>query len=145
MVLPRKRGWPVSTRQFRVDRIGDLITHSLSALLHGVQTFGVYGVEDGGAVRRRYFFACRPLFPNAARGRLDGHTVDIDRASFGYQVVEVETMSTKGAAEIASAGDGIAKLAGSLGILKEPHPKHPVKVECQAFFLFPFFFFFFSF
>lgn len=70
--------------------------------------------------------------------RIDGYNVDIDQASFGHQVVEIETMSGKGATEIASAGDGIAKLARSLLDQDEGSSTRPVKVKHTTLVLFPF-------
>lgn len=70
--------------------------------------------------------------------RIDGYNVDIDRASFGHQVVEIETMSGKGATEIALASDGIAKLARSLLDQDEGSSTRSVKVEHTALVVFPF-------
>lgn len=77
-------------------------------------------------------------FNHVSLRRIDGYNVDIDRASFGHQVVEIETMSGKGATEIASAGDGIAKLARSLLYQDEGSSTRPVKVDRTALVLSPF-------
>lgn len=72
------------------------------------------------------------VYLTSTPGRLGEHTIDIDRASFGHQVVEIETMSEADDADISAAGAGVATLARSLGISGEGGSGHPVKVpECR--------------
>lgn len=61
--------------------------------------------------------------------RVDGFVVDIDRASFGHEVVEIETMSSLEEADIVSARDSITALARSLGVQQNGKSGRPVKVR----------------
>lgn len=69
-----------------------------------------------------------PLKHYVCRTRLAGFAIDIDQASFGHQVVEIEAMSGPEAAEITEAGEGVAALAQALGVSKKGESGDPVKV-----------------
>lgn len=69
-----------------------------------------------------------PLNRTVCHTRLGEFVIDIDEASFGHQVVEIEAMSGPEAAEIAEAGEGVAALAQALGVSKEGESGHPIKV-----------------
>lgn len=56
-------------------------------------------------------------FPSSIR--LEGYTVDIDQASFGHQLVEIEAMSGSDKEDIEAASDGVAALAQSLGLTRD--------------------------
>ncbi|CAM9204419.1 unnamed protein product, partial [Hapterophycus canaliculatus] len=56
---------------------------------------------------------------NREKIRLEGFTVDIDQASFGHRVVEIETMTSPSKSDIVSARDSITHLAKSLGLQRE--------------------------
>lgn len=64
--------------------------------------------------------------------RLDGYAVDIDRASFGHEVVEIEKMSGPEPWQIASASEGVATLARSLGVTREGKSGRPVKASVHV-------------
>ena len=56
---------------------------------------------------------------NCQSHRLTRYSVDIDRACFGHQVVEIEQMASPSMADIEAARDSIAALARSLGARRE--------------------------
>lgn len=60
---------------------------------------------------------------------LKGFAVDIDRASFGHDVVEIETMSSPEEVDLVSARDSIAALALSLGAQREGSSGQPIRVR----------------
>lgn len=68
------------------------------------------------------------LSNGACSFRIGQHTVDIDQASFGHEVVEVEVISGSEAAEIAAAGESVVALAQSLGVSNEGESGRLVKV-----------------
>lgn len=61
--------------------------------------------------------------------RLKRFAVDIDRASFGHDVVEFETMSTPEEADLVSARDSINALALSVGAQREGGSGQPIRVR----------------
>ncbi len=69
------------------------------------------------------------LVPRDAH-RLKGFAIDIDRASFGHNVVEIETMSTPEKEDLLSARDSVTALAHSVGVHQEGSSGRPVKVTC---------------
>jgi len=81
-----------------------------------------------------------PLSPYAAEfmlvpinvHRLRGYAIDIDRASFGHNVVEIEAMSTPEKEDLLSARDSVTALARSVGAQQEGTLGRPVKVKCFA-------------
>lgn len=75
---------------------------------------------------------------NCLSRSLDRFSVDIDRASFGHQVVEIEQMSSPKMADIESARDSIAALARSLGAQREGASGRSVQVggPSKVFFFF---------
>lgn len=94
-----------------------------------------YSVLERNLFRNRIFLLFhRRLRATQSRSlRLEGYAIDIDRASFGHQVVEIEVMSSPVEAEIALAGKGIAALARSLGVQGEEGSGRPVKVRSKYF------------
>eukprot|EP00752_Nemacystus_decipiens_P010512 g9362.t1 len=56
---------------------------------------------------------------NREKFRLKGFAVDIDRASFGHDVVEIETMSSPEEADLVSARDSLTAIALSVGAQRE--------------------------
>lgn len=72
--------------------------------------------------------AC-PNYTCAPSCRLEGFVVDIDRASFGHEVVEIETMSGPEEVDIVSARDSINALARSLGAQRNGESGRPIKVR----------------
>lgn len=63
---------------------------------------------------------------------LKGFAIDIDRASFGHNVVEIEAMSTSEKEDLLSARDSVIALARSVGVQQEASSGRPVKVQCIA-------------
>lgn len=61
--------------------------------------------------------------------RLKRFAVDMDRASFGHDVVEIETMSTPEEADLVSARDSITALALSVGAQREGGSGQPIKAR----------------
>eukprot|EP00904_Undaria_pinnatifida_P010181 jgi/Undpi1/6293/HiC_scaffold_20.g08777.m2 len=74
---------------------------------------------DEGVLEAAGFEAFASFRTNREKYSLDRFSVDIDRASFGHQVVEIEQMSSPKMADIESARDSIAALARSLGAQRE--------------------------
>lgn len=72
---------------------------------------------------------------NRTKYRIGQHTVDIDQASFGHEVVEVEVISGSEAAEIAAAGESVVALAQSLGVSNEGESGRLVKGKLAEYIL----------
>eukprot|EP00903_Cladosiphon_okamuranus_P011593 g10903.t1 len=79
------------------------------------------GLEAAG------FQAFASFRTNREKFRLKGFAVDIDRASFGHDVVEIETMSTPDEADLVAARDSVNALALSVGAKREGASEQPIR------------------
>ncbi|CAM9218050.1 unnamed protein product [Scytosiphon promiscuus] len=79
------------------------------------------------ALEAAEFEAFASFRTNREKIGLEGFTVDIDQASFGHRVVEIEKMTSQNKSDIASARDSISRLARSLGVQREGESGSPVK------------------
>ncbi|CAM9525562.1 unnamed protein product, partial [Laminaria digitata] len=82
---------------------------------------------DEGLLEAAGFEAFATFRTNRKKYSLNRYGVDIDRACFGHQVVEIEQMSSPRMADIEAARNSIAVLARSLGAQREGASGRPVK------------------
>lgn len=89
------------------------------ALQQGVARHFEVGADDVDRV------ACPPI-------RLDGYSIDMDEASFGHKLVEIESMSGPEPADMAEASEGVARLAISLGLSRDGESGTPTRVRLRS-------------
>lgn len=89
-----------------------------------MQSFLAMGVQARRSDSAHQLLVCSP-----SSIRLEGYTVDIDQASFGHELVEIETMSGSGTEDIEAASDGVAALAQSLGLTRDGVSGQATKVR----------------